>query len=131
MSDFPKSPLDKGMLREKAPVVDAPLTRHVFVCTGKSCSANGSEAVLEMFWKVLAEKGLLYGKRGSLDAPVIVTTCGSIGLCQVGPAVVIYPDGVWYYQVQPEDVAEIAEEHLIHGRPVQRLLARHLPAVEV
>lgn len=120
--------MDRTTLSEKAPVVDAPLIRHVFVCTGKSCSAFGSEAVLETFWKVLAEKGLLYGKRGSWDAPVIVTTCGSVGLCQVGPAVLIYPDGVWYYNVQPEDVEEIAEQHLVQGKIVERLLARQLPA---
>jgi (2Fe-2S) ferredoxin len=119
--------LSREALVEKSPVVTAPLTRHVFVCTGKSCSANGSEAVLEAFWNVLAEKGLLYGKRGSKDGSVIVTTCGSIGLCQTGPAVMIYPDGVWYYHVQPEDVPEIVQSHLIENHPVDRLLARTLP----
>ncbi len=120
--------MDRETLSRKAPVVDAPLQRHVFVCTGKACSANNSEATLDAFRTVLAEKGLLYGKRGSLDAPVIVTTCGSIGLCQIGRAVMVYPDGIWYYGVQPEDVPEIADEHLIGNRPVERLLARQLPA---
>ncbi len=119
--------MDRAELIDKAPVVVAPLKRHVFVCTGKSCSSFGSEAVLETFWGVLAQKGLLYGKRGSWEGSVIVTTCGSVGLCQVGPAVLIYPDGVWYYGVQPQDVEEIAEKHLIGNKPVERLLARHLP----
>lgn len=119
--------MERSVLTQKAPVVNAPLKRHVFVCTGKSCSAFNSEAVLERFWKVLADKGLLYGKRGSMEGSVIVTTCGSVGLCQVGPAVLIYPDGVWYYNVQPDDVETIAQEHLIHNRPVERLLARRMP----
>lgn len=102
------------------------MKRHVFVCTGKSCSANDSQATLEAFWEVLAQKGLLYGKRGSMEGTVIVTTCGSIGLCAVGPAVLVYPDGTWYYNVHPEDVPEIAEEHLIQNRPVQRLVAMTL-----
>lgn len=114
-------------LAEKAPVAVAPIQRQVFVCTGKSCSANGSEAVLEKFWEVLAEKGLLYGKRGSWAGTVVVTTCGSVGLCQVGPAVLVYPDGTWYYNVQPADVAEIAEEHLIRNCPVTRLVACEIP----
>lgn len=120
--------MDRETLIEKAPVVSAPIRRHVFVCTGKSCAGFNSEATLDAFYKVLAERGLLYGKRGSWTGTVLVTTCGSIGLCQVGPAVMIYPDGVWYYNVQPEDVVEIADNHLIGNRPVERLLAR--PALE-
>jgi (2Fe-2S) ferredoxin len=120
--------MDRSTLIEKAPVVTAPIKHHVFVCTGKSCGAFGSEAVLEEFWKVLKEKGLLYGKRGSFEGSVLVTTCGSLGLCLVGPAVLVYPEGVWYYGVKTEDVEEIVEVHLIGGNPVERLLARHLPA---
>jgi (2Fe-2S) ferredoxin len=131
--DAPHPTPSPEALAIKAPVVNAPLQRHVFVCTGKSCSANDSQATLEAFWAVLAEKGLLYGKRGSLQGPVIVTTCGSVGLCAVGPAVLIYPDGVWYYNVKPEDVPEIAEHHLINNQVVERLVAMRLgeaPAAE-
>jgi (2Fe-2S) ferredoxin len=118
----------KESLIEKAPVVMAPLERHVFVCTGKSCSANDSEAVMDEFREILAKRGLLYGKKGSPSGTVILTTCGSIGLCKVGPAVLVYPDGVWYFNVQPKDVPEIVEQHLIQNKPVERLLARRLPA---
>jgi NADP-reducing hydrogenase subunit HndC len=127
MTDFGNS-LSPDALAVKAPVVSARLQRHVFVCTGKSCSANNSEATLEAFRQVLAEKGLLYGKRGSLEGSVIVTTCGSVGLCQVGPAVLIYPEGVWYYNVTPEDVEEVVSQHLMGGKIVERLFARRLPA---
>jgi (2Fe-2S) ferredoxin len=99
----------------------------VFVCTGSSCSKNDSEQTLAKFWEVLAERGLLYGKRGSMDGSVIVTTCGSIGFCQIGPAVMIYPEGVWYYGVTPEVVTEIVDKHLIGGHPVEHLLAYRLP----
>lgn len=119
-------PLTSEELKRLAPVTEANLHRHVFVCTGKSCSQNDSERTLEAFWKILAERKLLYGKRGSMEGSVVVTTCGSVGLCAIGPAVLIYPDGVWYYGVTPEDVPEIVEEHLIHNRPVQRLFARQL-----
>lgn len=109
----------------KAPVTKANLNTHVFVCTGTSCGKNGSEATLAKFWEVLAEKGLLYGKRGTMEGTVIVTTCGSIGLCSIGPAVLIYPEGVWYYGVTQDDVTEIVTEHIIGGRIVERLLAYH------
>lgn len=110
----------------KAPVTKARLKTHVFVCTGKSCSQNDSEATLEKFRAVLAEKGLLYGKRGSMEGTVIVTTCGSVGLCTVGPAVLIYPEGVWYYNVTADDVNEVVEKHIIGGEVVERLLAYRL-----
>ena len=112
----------------KAPISQARLTHHVFVCTGVSCSSFDSQAVLEAFWAVLAEKGLLYGKRGTFESPVVVTTCGSVGLCQIGPAVLIYPEGTWYYGVRPEDVDEIVTEHVMGGRVVERLKALTLPS---
>ncbi|MCE3234558.1 MAG: D-reducing hydrogenase subunit HoxF [Vampirovibrio sp.] len=117
--------LDPTELALKAPVTKANLNTHVFVCTGTSCSKNNSEQTLAKFWEVLAAKGLLYGKRGTMDGTVIVTTCGSVGLCAIGPAVLIYPEGVWYYNVTPDDVAEIVDQHIIQGRIVERLMAMH------
>jgi (2Fe-2S) ferredoxin len=107
-----------------APVIEARLSKHVFVCTGTSCSNNNSQATLEAFWQVLANFGLLYGKRGSSEGSIIVTTCGSVGFCKIGPAVLVYPDGIWYANVQATDVPQIVEEHLIAGHPVERLLAK-------
>ncbi len=115
--------MDATELALKAPVTRANLKTHVFVCTGSSCSKNESEQTLAKFWEVLAERGLLYGKRGSMEGTVIVSKCGSVGLCNIGPAVLIYPEGIWYYGVTPDDVAEIVNEHIINGRIVDRLLA--------
>ena len=47
---------------------------------------------------------------------------GCFGLCAAGPIVVVYPEGIYYSHVTPEDVEEIVNEHLIKGRPVQRLV---------
>jgi len=108
-------------------ITQATLRHHVFVCTGTACSNNDSQATLERFWAELTTRGLLYGKpggkRGQPDGTIIVTTCGSVGLCAAGPAVLIYPDGVWYARVTAEDVPEIVQKHLIGGHPVERLLA--------
>jgi (2Fe-2S) ferredoxin len=117
--------IDPTELVLKAPVTQANLKTHVFVCTGASCTKNQSETTLARFWEVLAARGLLYGKRGSMEGTVIVTTCGSVGLCTIGPAVLIYPEGIWYYGVTADDVEEIVDAHLIGGQPVERLLAMH------
>jgi (2Fe-2S) ferredoxin len=102
----------------------APIKRQVFVCTGKSCSQVGGEEVMAEFDRILTEKNLRQGKESKGRNPmgeVVLTTCGSIGFCSIGVAVMVYPDGTIYGQVQPEDVAEIVEEHLEKGKIVERL----------
>jgi len=115
---------DREKLEKLAPVTQAPLKRHVFVCTGKSCTANGSANVKAAFEQQLEAKNLRQGKEKKGRNPmgeIVLTECGSVGFCSIGPAVLVYPDGVWYAQVQPEDVSEIVEEHLEKGKVVERL----------
>ena len=121
---------DCDRLMELAPIATARIERHVFVCTGKSCSANESAAVLGAFGSELKSRGLQYGKisKGcSPEGTVVLTECGSVGFCAIGAAVMIYPDGVWYAQVRAKDVPEIVEEHIVNGRVVERLALMKLP----
>lgn len=114
-----------------APVVYAPIRRHVFVCNGKSCVAVGSPEVKEAFRRELIARGMLFSKPakgGHLKGSVVLTDCGSVGFCAVGAAVLVYPDGVWYAQVRAEDVPEIVEEHIVNGRTVERLALFKVPA---
>jgi (2Fe-2S) ferredoxin len=93
-----------------------PYVQHILICTdskSKQCKKGGPE-VLKAFQKVIKERKL--GKQ------IIVSELGHIGGCSLGPNVIVYPEGVWYGQVTPDDVAEIIEEHVLQGRVVQRLL---------
>jgi len=114
-----------------APVITAPIRHHVFVCSGKSCSAVGSAEVIDAFDRELKARGILFGRVAKGKNPqgsVILTECASVGFCAIGAAVMIYPDGVWYAQVRAADVPEIIEEHLVNGRVVGRLALLKLPA---
>jgi len=114
-----------------APVATAPIQHHVFVCTGKSCSARDSAEVRDAFEGELKARGILFGKEVKGKNPkgsIVLTECASVGFCAIGAAVMIYPDGVWYAQVRPADVAEIIEEHLLNGRVVERLALMKVPA---
>ncbi len=97
-----------------------PFRIHLFVCTQQkpegvpSCPANGSFAVLDRLDREIHALGL--------SRDVQLTTCGCMGLCDEGPVMVIYPEGVWYRRVQPSDVSEIACQHLRDGKPVDRLI---------
>lgn len=126
----PKFITDSEELHKLAPMIKAPIKRQVFVCTGKSCSAVGGQEVLAEFNRILVDKGLRQGKESKGRNPmgeVLLTECGSIGFCSVGTAVMVHPDGTMYGQVQPEDVAEIVDEHLVKGKVVERLALMELP----
>ncbi|HEY9160226.1 MAG TPA: NADH-quinone oxidoreductase subunit NuoF [Desulfomonilia bacterium] len=87
---------------------------HILVCGGTGCRATGSEAILSDVVKELAKKGL------TNEVSVVETGCN--GFCAAGPIMVIYPEGTFYQYVKASDVPEIIEEHIVKGRPVQRLM---------
>ncbi len=97
-----------------------PFQYHVYVCNQVKpegipcCSAHGSVKVIDRLRQEVAKQGV--GDR------VQITTCGSIGLCDRGPNMIVYPDGIWYSGVTPDDVPEIVSEHFGSGKPVRRLV---------
>ena len=60
-------------------------------------------------------------KQRGLRGTVRANQSGCLDACEFGPSVVVYPEGIWYGRVTPEDVPEILESHLIGGKPVERL----------
>ena len=98
-----------------------PFERHVFVCTNTrpedaprpSCNAN-SKSELHTAIQQLA-------KAAGLAPRIRINKSGCLDQCEHGPTVVVYPEAVWYGHVRLEDAAEIVNEHLIAGRPVERL----------
>jgi (2Fe-2S) ferredoxin/predicted O-methyltransferase YrrM len=104
-----------------------PFRYHVFICDQEKpegvpcCAARGSGKTLEALRKEVAARRLM-------DS-VQVTVCGSLGLCERGPNLVIYPEGVWYSNVTPEDVPELVESHFGNGRPLGRLVNQDAAAL--
>jgi (2Fe-2S) ferredoxin len=79
-----------------------------------SCGANGSRAVLAALRQERDARGLI--------ASVFVTETSCIGPCPTsGATVVVYPEAVWYTGVTAADAAEIANQHMAGGKPVERL----------
>jgi NADH:ubiquinone oxidoreductase subunit F (NADH-binding)/(2Fe-2S) ferredoxin/NAD-dependent dihydropyrimidine dehydrogenase PreA subunit len=87
---------------------------HILVCGGTGCASSGSQEVQKAFHEELEKR--------NLDKEILVVQTGCHGMCEMGPIVVIYPEGTFYCRVQASDVAEIVQEHLVKGRPVPRLL---------
>jgi (2Fe-2S) ferredoxin len=57
-----------------------------------------------------------------LFTQVAVTPTACLGPCGMGPSVLVYPEGIMYGNVTVADVSVIFEEHLLGGRPVERLI---------
>ena len=68
----------------------------------------------------MEKMGMAIEQKGLFDQ-VLVTNTSCMGPCSMGPVMVVYPDGVWYNKVTPEDVEEILEQHIGQGKKVDRL----------
>ena len=96
---------------------------HVLICTNQrpeghprgSCFQKNSMGVWQKFADILNQKQ-------AFDTVMVSGVRSCLGPCQMGPIVVVYPDGVWYGNVTEADVEEIFESHLINGKPVERLI---------
>lgn len=87
--------------------------KHVLVCTASHCMQKGANNV--------AGRLRIELKRQGLDHDIMVNTCDSIELCDIGPNIVVYPDGIIYSAVSTGDLKEIIA-HLNGGEPVERLI---------
>lgn len=92
-------------------------TRHALVCRGPRCLALGSAAAEKALRARLDEHEIT-------DDGVMVTPTGCLFPCALGPVVAVYPDDVWYGDLDPPLAVRIAEEHLVHGRIVDDAVVR-------
>ena len=87
---------------------------HVLICGGTGCTSSKSVEIKNAMEAEILAKGL------ADEVKVVMTGC--FGLCALGPIMIIYPEGTFYSNVKIEDAAEIVSEHLLKGRPVERLV---------
>ncbi|MBR3235359.1 MAG: 4Fe-4S binding protein [Atopobiaceae bacterium] len=86
----------------------------VLICGGTGCTSSGSEKIQAAFEAKLAKY--------HLSSEIKLVRTGCFGLCELGPVVIVYPDGTFYSRVTVDDVEEIVSEHLLKGRRVERLV---------
>lgn len=98
--------------------------KHVLVCVQgrpaghprSSCQEKGCGSV----WQAFSDE---FTTRNLWTSGFLLTNTGCLGPCHLGPSVLVYPEGVMYTGVKPEDVGVIIDEHLMFDQPVARLLA--------
>src|SRR4030065_415635 len=94
---------------------------HILMCAGTACVSCGTFKVRDRLEKELKERGL------DEEVKVVITGCN--GFCAEGPIMVVYPEGIFYKKLTPEDIPFLVEEHFLKGRPVERVLYTE-PAVK-
>ena len=108
-------------MQKEAPQM-APYARHVFICHGRYCDPEGKAAAL---YRRFAQ---MLGELGRYDNPVRVkrgiTPC--LGVCYNGPILVVYPDGIWYHDLDEERLERIIDEHLWQNKPVEEYIFHRL-----
>lgn len=87
---------------------------HLLICGGTGCKAAESDEIKRSLKQWIDEVGM------EDEAQVVFTGC--FGFCEKGPIVKVLPDNTFYVNVKPSDAEDIVKEHLIKGRPLQRLL---------
>ena len=95
--------------------------RHVFVCVNereasdpRGCCAAKDAAAVRSRLKELAHDARLRGR-------IRINSTGCLDQCAHGVTIVVYPEAVWYGNVTINDVDELFHEHVLNGRPVERL----------
>ncbi len=94
---------------------------HVFFCCnqrseGESCCNNLGATAAQTYAKDRIAQLGLKGKGN-----IRINKAGCLDRCDDGPVLVVYPDETWYTYIDKDDIEEIIQEHLIHGRVVERL----------
>ena len=99
---------------------------HIFVCAGGKLTGDKKGLCHTRKSTQLVQKFVEEIDARELSGEVMLSTAGCFGLCDKGPVVAVYPEGVWYAGLDEAAVEKIAESHLEGGVPVQELLLGNL-----
>jgi NADH-quinone oxidoreductase subunit F len=90
------------------------IRNQLLVCAGGACITSGEKSVKDVLVKEL--------KKNGIEDEVQIIETGCMGACDLGPIVVVYPEGTFYQKVTVENAGLIVNEHLVKGRTVSELL---------
>lgn len=94
---------------------------HVFCCTNRRPSGHPRGCCAERDGEALRDHMKSRAKDLGLKN-VRINSAGCLDRCELGPTLVIYPEGVWYSCPTKADIDEVLETHMVKGQRVERLM---------
>ncbi len=94
--------------------------RHIFICINQRAGTDRASCGEAHGMELVAA----FKKRlNDLKLPIKIRAqkAGCLDVCDYGPTLVIYPEGVFYVGVQLSDVDELIESHIVNNQPLERL----------
>jgi cob(I)alamin adenosyltransferase len=98
--------------------------RHVFLCVHGDCAPPQTVLPLQQRFAELARAHGLTKLRNPQRVKCTLADC--LGVCSKGPILVVYPDGIWYHQVDAAALERIFQQHILDGQPVHDLIFHRL-----
>nr|WP_238652550.1 NADH-quinone oxidoreductase subunit NuoF [Paenibacillus piscarius] len=86
--------------------------RSVMVCGGTGCTSSDSNQIIDKLNQEITARGI--------QEQVEVVRTGCFGLCELGPVVIVYPEGIFYSRVEVQDIPKLVEAHLLQGKPYEK-----------
>ncbi|MCL1935024.1 MAG: NADH-quinone oxidoreductase subunit NuoF [Defluviitaleaceae bacterium] len=87
---------------------------HIMICQGTGCLSSQSIEIEKTFKKEL--------EKHNLQEDTMLVKTGCFGICEAGPVIIIYPEGIFYSHITTEQVSDIVEKHLVNGNPIEDML---------
>lgn len=84
------------------------------MCSGYTCAKRGGEAHIQTLRKCIEDNAL------KEQVHTIKTLC--TGQCESGPVMFVYPDGVWYKDVNESRAESIISSHIMKGQLLENIL---------
>jgi len=122
---------DLDIIREKLAAlardhaIDSRLKKHVFLCSDQTEPKCCSKETGLISWNFLKKR--LNDLNLAGDGGINRSKVNCLRICEHGPIMVIYPDGIWYHSCSPDIIERIIQEHLIAGQVVDEYVFARQP----
>ena len=110
-------------------IVQPQISHHLLLCATptkvKCCDPSTGIASWNELKRVIRELGLENTKRP--EGIVLRSKVDCLRVCERGPILVVWPDGIWYTEVTADKIEPIVQQHIVQQQPIQNWIHKTTP----